>query len=66
MQCDDEKKDDGTIEAEFYAKQAVEWMRNCPVASRNRCPAAKLFKCIISQQEKIEQLEHNLKIEKDL
>ena len=55
-------QDEREFEAENYAKQAIEWMRKCP--QKTRCPAAKLFKCLIIQQEKIERLEHNLKIER--
>jgi len=55
--------EDDEWEAEIFTDQAREWMDRCVMAER--CPAAKLYKHLITQQIKIRKLEHYIKIIED-
>lgn len=45
--------------AEIYARQAEEWIKECPVSGR--CPGNKIFRYLVAQQNKIDRLEHRIK-----
>ena len=51
--------EDDVWEAEIFAAQSKEWMRNCP--HKHRCPGARYFTHLLALMRKVEQLEYEKK-----